>query len=120
VKELAGQPAAPAGGTGDPRWFHNRILWKRLLDRDVVDSGFPGRVSPFAVSPTLLQLWMSILDGESQVERDLGCMRAFFKSGRGRCNEDLLDDLLILKLCGPQTGEDAGGTFAVLCVELWR
>ena len=66
-------------------------------------------------SPTLLRLWMSILDGESQVERDLGCMIAFYKSGQGLCNEDL-----ILKLCGPQTGEEAGGTFAVQCVELWR
>ena len=63
---------------------------------------------------------MSILDGESQVERDLGCMKAYFKRGKGRCNEDLLDDLLILKLCGPQAGEEAGGTFAVQCAEQWR
>ena len=53
VKELAGQPAAPAGSTGDPRWFDNCMIWKRFLDRDLVDSVFLGRVSPFTVFPTL-------------------------------------------------------------------
>ena len=64
VKELPGQPAAPAGGIGDPRCFDNRITWKRFLDRDVVDIVFLGLVSPFTVFPTLLRLWMSILHGE--------------------------------------------------------
>ena len=35
-EELAKQPAAPAKGTGDPVWFDNRIVWKRLLDIDSI------------------------------------------------------------------------------------
>ena len=42
-----------------------------------------------------------------------------FKNMRGRCAEDLLNDMLILKLCGPQTAEAACGTFTQQCAELW-
>jgi hypothetical protein len=81
-EELAKQPAAPAKGTGDPVWFDNRIAWRRFFDIDVIHEAFKTRVSPFTALQTLLRVWMSILDGESQVERDLGSMRAFFKNER--------------------------------------
>ena len=119
-KELRAQKhAAPASG-GDPTWFDNRLVWAKFLDKSFVEKAFPGRVAPFIVLPTLLRVWLSILDGESQVERDLGFLRGFQKAAKGRGQEDLLEDLLLLKLSGPQTGEEAGGAFSVQCVELWR
>ena len=118
-EELAKQPAASANGTGDPVWFDNRTVWKRFLDNDFIQAKFKTRVSPFTALQTLLRVYMSILDGESQCERDLGSMRQHFKNMRGRCAEDLLNDLLILKLSGPQTADAAGGTFAQQCAKLW-
>ena len=67
-EELAKQPAAPATGTGDPVWFDNRIVWTRFLDIDFIHEAFKTRVSPFTALQTLLRVWMSILDGDSQVE----------------------------------------------------
>ena len=52
---------------------------------------------------------MSILFGESHVEQDLGFMQALYEAGKGGGDEPLLEDLVILKLCGPQTAEEAGG-----------
>ena len=118
--ELAKQPAAPADGTEeDTMSFDNRIVWRRFFDQDYIQKAFKARVSPFTALQTLLRIYMSVLDGESQVERDLGTMRSFFKTMKGRCNEDLLNDLLILKLSGPQTAEEARGAFAQQCAELW-
>ena len=118
-KELRAQKDAPASG-GDYTWFDNRPVWAKFLDKSFVKSAFPGRVAPFSVLPTLLRVWLSILDGEAQVERDLGFMRGFSKAGKGRSDDQLLEDLLILKVNGPKTGEEVGGKFAVQCVELWR
>ena len=118
-EELAKQPVAPAGCTGDHVWFDNRIIWERFKDKGFVAERFKTRMTPFTALQTLLRTYMSILDGESQVERDLGSMRAFFKNMRGRCAEDLLNDMLILKLCGLQTAEAACGTFTQQGAELW-
>ena len=118
-KELRAQKDAPASG-GDHSWFDNRRVWAKFLDKSFVENAFPGRVAPFTVLPTLLRVWLSILDGEAQVERDLGFMRGFAKAGKGRSHDQLLDDLLLLKVNGPKTGEEARGKFAVQCAELWR
>ena len=109
----------PASG-GDHTWFDNRPVWSRLLDKSFLDHVFPGRVVAFTVLPKLLRIWMSLLDGESQVERDLGLMRAFMTVGRGRSNDDLVDDLIMLKINGPKTTDEVLGKFSVQCVELWR
>ena len=107
-KELRAQKDAPASG-GDHTWFDNRLVWAKFLDKSFVESAFPGRVAPFTVLPRLLRVWLSILDGEAQVERDLGFMRGFAKAGKGRSHDQLLEDLLILKTNGPKTGEEVGG-----------
>ena len=67
----ATETSQPASG-GDHTWFDNRPVWSRLLDKSFLDHVFPGRVVAFTVLPKLLRIWMSLLDGESQVERDLG------------------------------------------------
>ena len=118
-KQLRLQKDVPASG-GDPTWFDNRLVWAKFLDKSFVQSAFPGRVAPFIVLPEFLRVWMAILDGECQVERDLGFMRGFTKATKGRASDKLLENLLILKLNGPKTGEEVQGRFAVQCVELWR
>ena len=79
-EELAKQPVAPAGCTGDHVWLDNRIIWGWFLIKGVVAERFKTRMTPFTALQTLLRTYMSILDGESQVERDLGSMRASFKN----------------------------------------
>ena len=118
-KQLRSQKDVPASG-GASTWFDNRLVWATFLDKSFLQSAFPGRVAPFTVLPELLRVWMSILDGESQVERDLGFMRGFAKVAKGRASDQLLENLMILKVNGPQTGEEVQGRFAVQCVELWR
>ena len=117
-KQLSLQKDVPASG-GDATWFDNRLVWAKFLDKSFVENAFPGRVAPFTVFPELLRVWMSILDGESQAERDLGFMRGFARAAK-RASDELLENLLILKLSGPKTGDEVQGQFAVQCVELWR
>ena len=102
------------------RWFDNRSFWGYLLDSDFVRRVFPGRVAVFTVLPKLLRLYFSLLDGEAQVERDLGLLRAYQTSGRGRSSDQLLDDLEMLKINGPKTVEEVRGQFSLQCVALWR
>jgi len=118
-KELRAQTDAPASG-GDHTWFDNRKVWAKLLDVLFLEKVFLGRVAPFIILPTLVRVWHSILDGEAQVERDLGFMRGFAKAGKGRSHDLLLEDLLILFMNGPKVGEEVRGRFAVQCVDLWR
>jgi hypothetical protein len=113
------QQPAPASG-GHHAGFDNRKVWARLLQQSFCERAFPKRVAPFRVLPVFVRIWHALLDGESQVERDLGFMRAIFKAGRGRCYDELLDDLLVLKMNGPSTRDEALGKFAVECVEAWR
>ena len=102
------------------RWFDNRSFWGYLLDSDFVRRVFPGRVAVFTVLPKLLRLYFSLLDGEAQVERDLGLLRAYQTSGRGRSSDQLLDDLEMLKINGPKTVDQVRGHFSLQCVQLWR
>ena len=118
-KALREQRGAPASG-GEHISFDNRIVWANFLDRSFLEKNFPTRVAPFAVLPRLLRIWLSALDGECQVERDLGFMRGFQKAFKGRSNDSLLEDLLIIKSAGPRTAEEVGGTFAYRCAEIWR
>ena len=118
-KALRAKEEAPASGGGHP-WFDNRPVWAKLLDKTFVERAFRGRVAPFTVLPTLLRVWISILDGESQVERDLGFMREFVRKGKSRSDDRLLEDLLLLKIAGPKSAEEVRGRFAYRCAELWR
>ena len=93
------------------RWFDNRSFWGYLLDSDFVRRVFPGRVAVFTVLPKLLRLYFSLLDGEAQDERDLGLLRAYQTSGRGRSSDQLLDDLEMLKINGPKTVDQVRGLF---------
>ena len=53
-------------------WFRF-VFWfcTRLRPSEVARAG------PFTAMPTLIRIWVSVLDGESQVERDLAQLRAF-------------------------------------------
>ena len=113
------QQPSPASD-GHHAWFDNRKVWARLLQQSFCSRAFPNRVAPFRVLLVFVRIWHALLDGESQVERDLGFMRAIFKAGRGRCYDTVLEDLLVLKLNGPSTRDEALGKFAVECVEAWR
>ena len=112
--------------------FDNRRLWVKLLDEQFTASAFPCRVAKFTELPKLIRIWMSWLDGESQVERDLAALREFCDNFT-RGGEDLLDDLVVLKFSGPQDPQEvakkadcsAGSflsptAFTIRCVELWR
>ena len=102
------------------RWFDNRPFWGNLLDNKFVDKVFPGRVVAFTVLPKLIRIYYSLLDGESQVERDLGLLRAYQTAGRGRSSDLLLDDQEMLKMNGPKTNDEVRGTYSFQCVTLWR
>ena len=70
--------------------------------------------------PTTIRIYLSLLDDEAQVERDLALLRAYQTAGRGRSSDLLLDDQEILKMNGPKTNDEFRGSFSVQCVTLWR
>lgn len=110
-------------------YFDNRILWKRMLDEAFIEKHFASRVARFSHLPLLIRIWISILDGECQIERDLGELKEFM-TAMSTANDDFLDDLLVLKLNGGSTPEaiatkSASGDFmatefTLKCVEQWR
>ena len=85
-KQLRLQKDVPASGD-DPAWFDNRLVWAKFLDKSFVQSAFPGRVAPFTIFPEFLRVWMSVLDGESQAERDLGHQRQVQRRTSGKLSD---------------------------------
>ena len=124
------QAALISDSTTKEKWFDNRRIWNRLLDNRFVGKHFPSRAAPFTVLLELIRIWGSVLDGECQVERDLGQMRAFLDES-SNVGDDALEDLLLLKLNGPQEPEEVATRaacgavcrptpFTNRCVALWR
>ena len=98
--KTAGEGEVPASG-GEVS-FDNRTVWNRLLDRKVLATEFLARLSKFTVLPVMIRIYNSVLDGECQIERDIG-MTKRFETG----DDNLLDDLLVLTgHGGPRGPED--------------
>jgi len=121
--------AAPAAGNKARKSVPNLTLWQRLLDSGFVEKEFPARQSACVMLPRLIRIWTSILDGESMVERDFAHTRDFVRQCR-TANGLLIDDLVVLKLSGPQDPQElahrsASGDlvpmqFLIRCVAKWR
>ena len=122
---------AACGAKNNGESFDNRTIFCKFLDVRFIEEHFPARAAPFTALPKLIRNWISVLDGEAQVERDLGTMRAFLEEHAGNMDDSTVDDLVVLQLDGPlEPGEvatPAGGggglaatKFTTKCAELWR
>ena len=122
--KTAGEGEVPASG-GEVS-FDNRTVWNRLLDRKFLATEFLARLATFTVLPVMIRIWNSVLDGECQIERDIGMTNRFETE-----DDNLLDDLLVLTgHGGPRGPEDiakkaACGAmeateFTKRCVRKWR
>ena len=117
------------GGPRSGKSFPNLSIWENLLDDTFVERQFPARVGPFTQINLMVRIWHSILDGESTVERDFAHVRTFVRSSK-ISNESLIEDMVVLKLSGPEHGhsvafQSAQGDwiptdFTLRCVEQWR
>ena len=122
--KTAGEGEVPASG-GEVS-FDNRTVWNRLLDRKVLATEFLARLSTFTVLPVMIRIYNSVLDGECQIERDIGMTKRFDTE-----DDNLLDDLLVLTgHGGPRGPEDVAKIsswgameateWTERCVRKWR
>ena len=101
-----------------------------MLWVEVLRMSFPppriqhGRSDNWACLRTLVRFYITIIDGECQVERDLGRMSAELQE---HCNihGEGINDLMLLLSRGPRAREDwvresKTTPFAQACVRLWR
>ena len=106
--------------------FDNRTVWNRLLDYKFLATEFLARLATFTVLPVMIRIYNSVLDGECQIERDIGMTNRFETE-----DDDLLDDLLVLTgHGGPRGPEDIAKRsscgameateFTERCVRKWR
>ena len=102
----------------------NQQVWSILLPREYP---VPGRVAPLRVLPHIIRFYISIEDGECQVERDFGTVRTLIDNCGNAAKDSLLEDLLLTKDAGPATKDDlvepaTGGltSFSRACAQLWR
>ena len=94
----------PACATAAP---DNRLEWSRTLEPHWLDMKFPNRIAEIEVLPHIVRFYNSILDGECQVERDLGAVLAEI-STHCNLNVDGVDDILILKSSELKGARDFG------------
>ena len=109
--------------------FHNREVWVHMLSKTFLDAHFRWRSAPFRVIPQLVRLYISVLDGEVQVERDLAALRRFLEAHSGNLDPSTIEDLLLLALSGPSAPREiavpacGGGLeatdFTFECALLW-
>ena len=103
----------------------NRHVWAELLRSDFrVPAAQPGRSDNLSCIRTLVRIYITVLDGECQVERDLGRMSAEVEE---HCNVHGtgINDLMLLLSRGPRTRDDwehdsHSTAFARQCVAYWR
>ena len=110
--------------------FENRTEWDRFLDPAFIDRNFPELPAPFSELPALLRICMGLLDGEAQVERDLGEVRNLLEIHSGPVADETLENVLMIRLSGPVNPGDiatpacGGGllptAFTKACAGLWR
>ena len=81
---MARRHSAACGADGLSTHFDNKQVWKRFLDPNFIQQKFPTRAAPFHVVPDLARIYIQLLDGEAQVERDLGNLRGLLESHAGR------------------------------------
>ena len=115
-------------GSAEAKALRNMDIWGKLLDNRFVESEFPSRVAPFGALVKLIRIWIAILDGESLVERDFSHTRTFVR-GCKNISPNMIDDMIVLKLSGPQEphelahrsacGDYVGTEFLVRCVKKW-
>ena len=112
----AGRLTAPA----------NRLLWSNVLDGAWLQKHFASRIETIAALPILIRFYLAVLDGECQVERDLGAVLAE-STEHTNLQIDGIDDLMMIRGTGLQGAADFGnleaGTltpFTKTCLKLWR
>ena len=108
----------------------NKAKWATFGQEFHLNKCFPNRGVPFTVFPSLIRIYISILDGEVQNERDLGTMRELLEEHSGPLGASLLDDLLMLHLNGPRLPTEVAKTkdnvlveptpFTTAAAKLWR
>ena len=109
----------------------NRKVWSQFLAPGFLEKALPSRAASFRVLPLLIAFYNSIEDGECQVERDLGCLRAVMQAHSFNADAQLLDEKLIIKCSGPKDTSEVcamqfqGGplrltSFSRECAVLWR
>jgi len=114
-----------------PTWksFPNWQIWKYILDNGWVETQFPTRVAPFCELSKLMRIFTSIMDGESEIERDFSLVRSFVQTSKNK-SPALLDELVVLKLSGPQSSHELASksacgayiptAFVLECAGVWR
>jgi hypothetical protein len=120
AKTAQGQPLAAADA---------REVWTLLLDDGNLAHVCRKRPAPFTALPLIIRFYLSIEDGECEVERDLGVTRAELACHGFNATNDLLDDKCMLRLCGPAEGTevlttDSSGRLGLTpftrdCATLW-
>ena len=115
-----------AGLTADPDNHCNREMWCKVLDDTWLRKHFENRIAPVVHLQAIIRLYLSVLDGECQVERDLGGILAE-ASEHCNLNTDGIDDLMMLKTSKLQESADFGDVargeitaFTKACLRLWR
>jgi hypothetical protein len=121
--------ALEPGHKGTWKSFPNWQVWQNILDNAWVAKHFPGRIAPFCELSKLTRILISILDGESEIERDFAHVRSFVQTSKN-LGEPLLDDLAVLKLSGPQSSQELASKsacgdyvptgFVLECAAAWR
>ena len=110
--------------------FENKNVWALLLDPAFIEKNFPALPAPFSELLALLRIYMGLLDGEAQVERDLGEVRNLLEIHSGPVADETLENVLMIRLSGPVNPGDiatpacGGGllptAFTKACAGLWR
>lgn len=120
AKTDKGQPLAVADA---------RAVFGLLLDGDILAVICRKRAAPFVVLPLIVRFYISIEDGECEVERDLGTCRAELAAHSHNADGALLDDKCVLRLCGPTDGSEVVAErsgrlhltpFTSECARIWR
>ena len=102
----------------------NPQVWSTVLPQEYRARG---RVAPLRVLPQIIRFYISIEDGECQVERDFSCVRSFITSTGNAAKDDYLEDLLLVKTMGPASKDElvdpaTGGLtdLSRACARMWR
>ena len=111
-----------AGATANMR-PDNREIWALVRDADFVRR-VPGRFAPIHVLPQLINVHLSVQDGECEVERYLGKVTAVL-ANHANISTSSLCDIVVLSSGGPASADELKGSgrelsvFLRECASLW-